>query len=96
MGLETSAEMKWKRCVEGFFAAAYGATGMVSPLVPTQIWGCLRREHTLISPTTCSSLTAFRDTMMTLAPFSASCRAALRPMPSEAPVTRTVCEKSTH
>ena len=47
--------------------------------------------NTLISANAASSLATLRDTMIRLAPLAANCFATLLPMPSEAPVSRTVC-----
>lgn len=46
------------------------------------------------SATASSSLVTLRATRMRFAPFAASWRAALRPMPSDAPVRRTVCSQA--
>lgn len=48
------------------------------------------RRRTLTAVTALSSLPTLRETRMMLAPLAASCWATLRPMPSEAPVIRTV------
>ena len=50
--------------------------------------------HTDIYSMASLSGPAVRATMITLAPFSASCRPALRPMPLEPPVIRVVYTQS--
>ena len=78
--------MYWTRWVEGSAAEAW--------------WFCQMlltggsRELALISSNASSSFPTLRATMMMLAPFCASCFATLLPIPSEAPVMRTVCNAS--
>lgn len=85
-GSERSAEMYWNRWVEGLDAEAWGSCQMVLT--------CWREELALISANASSSLPTLRDTIMMFAPFCASCMATLLPIPSEAPVMRTVCNAS--
>jgi hypothetical protein len=81
-----SAEMYWNRWVDGSAAEAWG---------PCQMELTRRREElALISPNASSSFPTLRATITMFAPFCASCLATLLPIPSEAPVMRTVCNAS--
>lgn len=53
-----------------------------------------RPGRTWISLMAGSSLATLRETMTRLAPFAASILAALKPIPSDAPVIRMVCDMS--
>lgn len=52
-------------------------------------WGAIT-GRTLISASALSNVAIVRATMMMFAPFAANCLATLLPMPSDAPVRRTV------